>query len=122
MTTATRLSDAAVRLAATYGINVTIVRDTGAYVPATGAVGAGTQTQTVRATDLIAYHQRLIDGDMVRAGDTQVVVPAANAAWAPRQGDRVTAAGIAWTVVQVQASRVQGQGIAYTLQLRQGGA
>lgn len=119
----TELRQAAVDLAAELGLSV-VLRDVqeGAFDPQTGKTGtATTLTQTVNAAPPADYRTFEIDGELVKAGDQRLYVPAQGLAWPPAVGHDVqvpATTGAWWRVEAVQQHWSGAQVALYELQLR----
>ncbi len=89
------------------------------YDRSTGTVTATPElhTATVVPWD---YSSADIDGDVVRVGDTRVIVPAKDLTFAPEPNQQVSIDSGTWNVQRVLQHRWQGAVIAWELQLRKG--
>ena len=112
------LKNAADLLLEELGEVVSIQRVTeGAYVPSTGAVGAGsTITYTVYGAPS-NYTSSDIDDDLVQMGDVKLIVQVPDT-YVPLVGDVATLNSKAYRVMSVTNYRAQGGYCAFILQLR----
>jgi len=91
-----------------------------AYDPTTGeeTEGAAT-TYSLKTTPPAQYESKLIDGDLVRNGDTWVLLPASGLEFTPVPGIKVTFDSITLKIVSVEKIYTGDLIGAYTLQLRE---
>lgn len=107
------------RLLTKFGAPAVLSRDggDGAYNPATGQVeGGGTQTLECTAA-VLAYRAQDIDGTLIQAGDSRVLI-APDIATVPETGDVVNVAGRTLTVVRVATTAPAGPVVLYEVQAR----
>jgi len=105
------------------GIDATFTVVSGdAYDPTTGDKSAGTPTDyTKKVTPFEMYDERYIDGDVVKAGDVKVLLPAKSLEFDPTTGIDVTVALSEYKVIR-QVPIYTGEQIGlYELQLRRNG-
>jgi hypothetical protein len=103
-----------------YGISATFtVQSSNTYDPTTGAAVLTTTTVVVKATPPAAYDRKLVDGSLIRVSDAYTIIAGQGLSFPPVQGQLVTIAGNAWTVLVV-TPLISGDSVAaYQLQLRQ---
>ena len=98
MTFYSGLAGTADRLLKKYGAPATLTRSVpGAYDPATGTTAAPTVTAYTGTGAKFDYAQRDIDGTLIKQGDQRVYLAVVGIVQ-PQTGDRLTIAGVAFTV------------------------
>lgn len=65
------------------------------------------------------YQQKYIDGEVIKRGDKQVLIPAENLTAIPNIGDQLIQGSQVWTIKNIEPLSPSGQDILYTLQVRQ---
>jgi len=94
------------------------VKDSEAYDPSTGVVSVTTSTVVIKMSPPTPYERRYINGDLVKAGDTEVLIAASGLTFTPDEGQKVEFDSETWNVVSV-GRLYSGESIAvYRLQLR----
>ncbi len=114
-----RAASTAKRMLSKFGAPAVLSRDGGggAYNPATSQVeGGGTQTWNCTAA-VLAYRAQDIDGTLIQAGDSRVLI-APDIATVPETGDVVNVAGRTLTVVRVATTAPAGTVVLYEAQGR----
>lgn len=114
-----RMAQTAKRLLTKFGATAVLSRDggDGAYNPATGQVeGGGTQTWDCTAA-VLAYRAQDIDGTLIQAGDSRVLI-APDIATVPETGDVVNVAGRTLTAIRVAVTAPAGIAVLYDVQAR----
>jgi len=114
-----RMAQTAKRLLTKFGAPAVLSRDggTGVYDPSTGqVVGGGTQTWDCTAA-VLAYHAQDIDGTLIQAGDSRVLI-APDIATVPETGDVVNVAGRTLTAIRVAVTAPAGIVVLYDVQAR----
>lgn len=105
----------ALRLLQRFGASATIKRETaGAYDPETGS---NTVTSTTLATTacVFDYPQKYVDGTLIKQGDKQAYLASTQL---PAHGDKLTWAGLDYTVVNFKAIAPAGTAVLYEAQIR----
>lgn len=64
------------------------------------------------------YEDRLIDGDLIRAGDKRIYLPASGLTFAPKTGQRVTIDSVNWTIIKAETIYSGGSVCLWELRLR----
>ena len=106
------------RLIKKYGELITLQRVAeGAYVPTTGAVGAGTTTNYTAYGAPVDYNQSEVDGTTIRTSDTRLWLEVPTTV-TPLVGDTATFNSVTQRVISVEKLRAQGNDVVYALQLR----
>ncbi len=101
------------------GILVTITEDDQTYDAATGDVsGTPTAHANVKASPVLDYELRFIDGDVIRHGDARIYLAGKDLGFTPKAGFTVAAGGKTWKVVTVGNLMSGDQTAAWELQLR----
>lgn len=114
-----RMAQTAKRLLTKFGATAVLSRDggDGTYNPATGQVeGGGTQTWDCTAA-VLAYRAQDIDGTLIQAGDSRVLI-APDIATVPETGDVLNAAGRRLTVIRVSVTAPAGTVVLFEVQAR----
>ena len=114
-----RMQATANRLLKSKGQAITITRQTaGAYDPATGAATVTTTTQSGWGA-VFEYAAKNIDGNLIQAGDKQLLLSAINAAGtaltAPQVNDTVNVGG---TITQIKTLSPAGTTVMFDCNLR----
>lgn len=78
------------------------VKDDGTFNPDGSVTGQVESTQTVLASPPLGYASRLIDGDVIREGDVQVLLAAQGLTLTPAEKMKVAFDGETWTAVRVK--------------------
>lgn len=89
------------------------------YDPDTGSVTAGVLVeyrQKVSPPD--DYNNKLVDGDLIKLGDSMVLLPAKDLAFVPKIGDSVTFDSLIWKMITVKPIYSGELVVVYELQLR----
>ncbi len=119
MTFATNMLATAQRLIRAYGQSITFARVVeGAFVPSTGAVGAGTTSSYTAYGAPMAYNSTEINNTTIMQNDMQVWVEVNAAGSVPTVGDVPTISSIAYRVLNVEKYIAQGSTLVYRLQVR----
>ena len=105
------------------GIDATFTVISGdAYDPTTGDKSAGTPTDyTKKITPFEMYDEKYIDGDVVKAGDVRVLLPANSLEFDPKTGMDVVVALNKYKVIHQKPIYTGEQIGLYDLQLRRNG-
>ena len=108
--------DAGAKLLEQFGEKLTFSRQVkGAYNPETGGYLADT-TETFTAGCFFTAFDGEIDGSLIQAGDSKVLIDAVGTA--PQPGDTLDKRGVVYRVLQVRADEVGGDAVIYTAQVR----
>lgn len=119
MTLASNLKSTARRLLVAYGQNISFARVVeGAFVPSTGAVGAGTSSSYTIYGAPMAYNSEEINNNTIMQNDMQIWVEADSVGDIPTVGDVATLGGVAYRVLGVNKLFVQGTVVVYRVQVR----
>lgn len=107
----------AISLIERFGQTVTLRRFT--TVPPTHGWERGTTTAADSSAKavVLAYAQRLIDGETIRAGD-RLILLSPDASIVPTQNDRLVIAGVEFAIVAVEALSPGGTTLYYKVQAR----
>ncbi len=107
------------RLVRKYGQNISFDRIVeGAFVPSTGAVGAGTHTTYTAFGVPLPTPNREINGTTVLQSDTMMYLEVDDVSYIPLVGDVATFGGKAYRILSVANYVAQGDTLLYKLQLR----
>ncbi len=118
-TLATNLLATARRLTKSYGQSVSFDRVVeGAFVPSTGAVGAGTHTTYTAFGAPIPTADKEINGTTILQSDIMLWLEANSANYVPKVGDVAALNGNHWRILAVTNFVVQSVTLLYKLQLR----
>lgn len=118
MTFSSNMQDVATKLLTKYGENyvIQISRvDEGAFVPSTGAVGAGSTTSIPGVGFPYPYNIKEIDGRSILSTDIKLIIKASAEI---KVGDTITIRGVNYRIMNVSDISAQGQNIIYEAQLR----
>ena len=119
MSFSTNLLVTARRLIQDYGQSISFARVVeGAFVPSTGAVGAGTTSSYTAYGAPMQYSSREIDNVSVMTNDVLIWVEVNTAGSVPALGDVATISTIAHRILDVQKVVAQGTTVVYKLQAR----
>lgn len=119
MTFATNILATTQRLIRAYGQNISFDRvSEGAFVPSTGAVGAGTSSSYTAYGAPMSYKSSEIDNELIMQNDMQVWCEVNAAASVPAVGDVATISTVAYRVINVEKYVAQGSTLVYKLQVR----
>lgn len=119
MTFATNLLATARRLIQAYGQSISFARVVeGAFVPSTGAVGAGTTSSFTAYGAPMEYSTKEIDGVTILTTDLLIWVEVNSSSSVPAVGDVATISTVAYRVLDVQKQVAQGTTVVYKLQAR----
>lgn len=88
------------------------------YAASTGKATPNYTDHAVTILTPVPYSKNYINGDIVRADDTETVICASGLSFLPKQGDRVVFDGRTLSVVSVQELKIGATPIAYVAQLR----
>lgn len=118
-----RLRTTAKSLIDKFGKQVSLVRESTTYNPATGQTTTTSTSTTVNATPPKDFTAARIDGTLIQQGDTVIQIAAQGLDLGtpdtPQQSDKVTIDSSTWKIVQI-GKVYSGEQIAlYTLHLRQ---
>jgi len=108
------------RLLAKFGLAATLTRiPVAGYNPVTEAstATAATLTSACKAVRL-NYNQPLIDGVIIKPGDSLIYMSAANLTMTPQPGDKLTLDGADWNLEQVQPFKPASVAVFYECQAR----
>jgi hypothetical protein len=102
------------------GVAITITETGTTLTPSTGAVSGGATVHSdVIASPPAPYRSYLIDGDLIRTGDVQLVVKGSVAlGFTPKTGWKVAVAGTELKIVSVDELRSGASIAAFVLQCR----
>ncbi len=107
------------RLIQAYGQSVSFSRVVeGAFVPTTGAVGAGTTSSYTAYGAPMMYKAREVDNVLILMTDMQLWVEVNLGGSIPAVGDVATVSSIAYRVLAVDKFYAQGTVLVYRLQIR----
>ncbi len=119
MTFATNMLATAQRLIRAYGQSVSFARVVeGAFVPTTGAVGAGTTSSYTAYGAPVSVTAREVNRTTIFEGDMFVWTEVNAASSVPTIGDVPTISGIAYRVISVEKFVAQGSTVVYKVQVR----
>lgn len=119
MTFATNMLATTQRLIRAYGQSISFARVVeGAFVPSTGAVGAGTTSSYTAYGAPTNYRAAEINNTTIMQNDMQMWCEVNSAGSVPAVGDVATISGTAYRVLDVQTYVVQGTTLVYRLQVR----
>ncbi len=119
MTFATNMLATAQRLIRAYGQSISFARVVeGAFVPSTGAVGAGTTSSYTAYGAPMSYKSTEIDNELIMQNDMFVWTEVNAAASVPAVGDVATISTFAYRVVNVEKYVAQASTLVYKLQVR----
>lgn len=93
----------------------------GTYDPDTGTLTASTDSDYTGVGRLGNYHDAVINGTMIKAGDRRCTIVFDNQAFVPKVGDRLLVGTDTYAVVNVKERELGGTVIGFTLQVRSGG-
>lgn len=87
------------------------------YDPTTGDV---TDTPATPTATIVteAYHERLIDGDLIKQGDLKIHFAALDLGFTPSTNWKVTIDSVKWAVVNIEPTLLQGTPVLYSAQIR----
>ena len=116
-----KMAAVALDLITRFGKTVTYTQeDNSSYDPAVGEVTASSIVNfTVKVSPPDPYDVKLIDGDIIRVGDTSSFLASSGLAFTPREvGDKIDFDGEKWRVVGVTKLWSGDNVAAYQVQLR----
>ena len=117
MSLAQRFGTLGAKLLEQFGEKLTFSRQVkGAYNPETGGYLADTTETFTAGCFFTAFDSREIDGSLIQAGDSKVLIDAVGTA--PQPGDTLDKRGVVYRVLQVRADEVGGDAVIYTAQVR----
>jgi len=119
MTLAETMQATADRLIQKFG-NTATFKDvvTQPYTPSTGEAVVTTTDVSIVVAGPIGMNPKLVDGDMIQAGDAMVTVASKDVTFTPEVTERLVILGDTWTIVSVQPMTAQDVVIAWRLQVR----
>ncbi|MCC7172584.1 MAG: hypothetical protein IT459_19205 [Planctomycetes bacterium] len=90
------------------------------YATSTGKATPNYTDHAVTILTPVPYSKNYVNGDIIRADDTETVICASGLAFTPKQGDRVVfdSPSKTLTVVSVQELKIGTTPVAYVAQLR----
>ena len=119
MSFATNMLATAQRLIRAYGQSISFARVVeGAFVPTTGAVGAGTTSSYTAYGAPMSYRSTEIDNETIMQNDMFVWAEVNAAASVPAIGDVATISAVAYRIINVEKFVAQGSTLVYKLQVR----
>lgn len=110
------LQATATTLLTRFGRDIVVRRESGGSIdPVTGAVVAGSVTDTTVKGILKTYPDRLIDGTRIKESDRMIII---NAIIEPLTTDQIILGSDVWHPVEVKSSNPAGTPLVYFVQVR----
>jgi len=90
----------------------------GAYNEADGSTAAATTTDHATTGLLLAYSDRVVDGELIKQNDRRCILKVQGLSVAPEINDRVVVGSDVYTVISFKTVEIGGVVVLYTLQVR----